>query len=116
MKYSRRIQIKFVGIWDTVGALGIPYVPFTNWRDAEFLNTGVRTSNDFAFHALAIDEHREKFAPTLWTKTARKGPPNSEATPPRMLPEVEQRWFVRAHANVGGGCESDLLRKFRSNG
>jgi len=109
MKYSRKIQIKFVGIWDTVGALGIPYVPWTNWSDTDFLNTGVRTSNDFAFHALAIDEHRKKFAPTLWTKTVKKGRPDPKATPPRTLPQVEQRWFVGAHANVGGGCQSDLL-------
>jgi uncharacterized protein (DUF2235 family) len=104
---SSPIRIKFIGVWDTVGALGIPNVPWTNWADMQFLNTGIRRTNDFAFHALAIDEHRKSFAPTLWTKTIKKGVP--EDPPPRELSEVEQRWFVGAHANVGGGCESDLL-------
>jgi len=27
----------------------------------------------------------------------------------RTLSQVEQRWFVGAHANVGGGCQSDSL-------
>jgi uncharacterized protein (DUF2235 family) len=89
---SSPIRIKFIGVWDTVGALGIPNVPWTNWADMQFLNTGIRRTNDFAFHALAIDEHRKSFAPTLWTKTITK-----------------ERWFVGAHANVGGGCDSDLL-------
>lgn len=37
----------------------------------------------FAFHALAIDEHREKFAPTLWTKTVKKGPGRAAMVRPR---------------------------------
>jgi hypothetical protein len=34
--------------------------------------------------------------PTLWTK-------------PRPIQEAEQRWFIGAHANVGGGCFNDSL-------
>jgi hypothetical protein len=73
----------------------------------QFLNTGIRLSNKFAFHALALDEHRKAFAPTLWTVDYKKSAP-----PPhhhRTLSQVEQRWFVGAHANVGGGCQSDPL-------
>jgi hypothetical protein len=44
--------------------------------------------------------------PTLWTKTIVKG---ADAYSPRPLDEVEQRWFVGAHADVGGGYENDLL-------
>jgi hypothetical protein len=58
---------------------------------------------EHGFHALAIDEHREAFAPTLWTKR------ETATAPDRPLTGVEQRWFVGAHANVGGGCQSDLL-------
>jgi hypothetical protein len=75
--------------------------------DMQFLNTGIRISNKRAFHALAIDEHRKAFAPTLWTVDFPRGAP-----PPhhhRTLSQVEQRWFVGAHANVGGGCQSDPL-------
>src|SRR5260370_20489550 len=73
----------------------------------QFLNTGLRHSNKSAFHALAIDEHRKAFAPTLWTVDFKKWTP-----PPhhgRTFSQVEQRWFVGAHANVGGGCQSDPL-------
>jgi uncharacterized protein (DUF2235 family) len=99
LKYSRVIDIDFLGVWDTVGAL--------TKKEMQFLNTGIRLSNKFAFHALAVDEHRKLFAPTLWTVDYQKGAP-----PPhhhRTLSQVEQRWFVGAHANVGGGCQSDVL-------
>lgn len=107
--YSRPIHIKFVGVFDTVGSLGIP-ASFSQFRTSHaFLNTGLRVSNTAAAHALAIDEHRPDFAPTLWTRSV---PKNADANQPRkvrMLDEAEQRWFVGAHANVGGGYESDLL-------
>lgn len=110
LKYSQAIDIEFIGVWDTVGALGIPFgnIPGFGKSDMQFLNTGLRVSNKFAFHALAIDEHREAFAPTLWTKDTPKVP-DSDDPPPRPLDQVEQRWFVGAHANVGGGYQNDLL-------
>jgi Uncharacterized alpha/beta hydrolase domain (DUF2235) len=61
-----------------------------------------------AFHAMAIDEHRRAFAPTVWTVRKPKDPKAIVAAP-RTLESVEQRWFVGAHANVGGGYPSDLL-------
>ena len=62
---------------------------------------------EHGYHALAIDEHRKDFAPTLWT--IRKPKDGGSRRRPRDISSVEQRWFVGAHANVGGGCESDLL-------
>jgi len=92
-EYSREIEIKFMGVWDTVGALGIPLRglrALTMWRyrfhDVE-LSRIVRNS----YHALAIDERRESFRPTLWKSKAKPGQ------------EVEQVWFVGAHSDVGGG-------------
>jgi len=108
LKYALAIDIDFIGVWDTVGALGLPFgnLPWLGRSDMNFLNTGLRISNRFAFHALAIDEHRAAFAPTLWTVDApqKESPPRS-----RILAQVEQRWFVGAHANVGGGYQADLL-------
>jgi uncharacterized protein (DUF2235 family) len=105
LKYSMRVRIKFVGVWDTVGALGVPafHIPGLSRSTFGFLHTGLRLPVEHGFHALAIDEHREAFAPTLWTKR------ETATAPDRPLTGVEQRWFVGAHANVGGGCQSDLL-------
>jgi uncharacterized protein (DUF2235 family) len=105
LKYSPRVPIKLVGVWDTVGALGVPafHIPGISRASFGFLHTGLRIPIQHGFHALAVDEHREAFAPTLWTKH------ETATAPERSLSSVEQRWFVGAHANVGGGCESDLL-------
>jgi len=109
LKYSQIINIDFLGVWDTVGALGLPFgnLPILGKADMQFLNTGLRVSNKFAFHALAVDEHRKAFAPTLWTVDYAKGAPSPHHH--RPLSQVEQRWFVGAHSNVGGGCQKDVL-------
>jgi len=111
LEYSMPVPIKFVGVWDTVGALGIPFgnIPVISRKDYQFLETDLRINNDFAYHALAIDEHRKAFAPTLWTRTVSKDGPPDASYPTRPIEAVEQRWFVGAHANVGGGYMSDLL-------
>lgn len=72
----------------------------------KFLDTHLRLDNENAFHALALDEHRKNFEPTFWTRTVRTG---QSGPPDRPLDHVEQRWFVGAHANVGGGYASDPL-------
>ena len=108
VKYCEPTNIKMVGVWDTVGSLGSPFAAtakkVTNYM---FLDTHLRVQNEFAFHALAIDEQRKSFEPTLWTRTTD----NSASASPvaRPLAQVEQRWFVGAHANVGGGYPSDVL-------
>ncbi len=109
LRYCAAIDVKFVGVWDTVGALGIPVSaanPF-NVDRYQFLETHLRLTNTFAFHALAVDEHRALFEPTLWTQTGADH--SKEPLHQRTLDEVEQRWFVGAHANVGGGYPNDIL-------
>jgi uncharacterized protein (DUF2235 family) len=90
---SRLIEIRFLGVWDTVGALGIPVESFGqfNKQQFEFHDTELSGIVKNAFHAVAVDEHREAYAPTLWD--------------PKQKPDqvVEQRWFIGAHADVGGG-------------
>jgi uncharacterized protein (DUF2235 family) len=110
LKYSMRVPIEVVAVWDTVGALGVPafHISGVSRSTFGFLHTGLRLSIRHGFHALAIDEHRAAFSPTLWT-VRRPKDPNAPVAKPRLLESVEQRWFIGAHANVGGGCESDLL-------
>jgi uncharacterized protein (DUF2235 family) len=113
-EYSRPIPIWFQGVWDTVGALGVPLpcVPKVSRADFAFLETDLRINDTHAYHAVAIDEHRTAFAPTLWTKVT---PKVGDTYPPRAIDKVEQRWFVGAHANVGGGYENDLLAQIPLN-
>ncbi|MDR6660778.1 uncharacterized protein (DUF2235 family) [Tardiphaga robiniae] len=104
LKYARPVNIKVVGVWDTVGSIGIEAGDFTGISSSQFdyLQTGLRLPVQNGYHALAIDEHRAKFAPTIWDV-------HRSTAKPRPLSSVEQRWFVGAHANVGGGYETDLL-------
>jgi uncharacterized protein (DUF2235 family) len=107
VKYSRPTDIKFVGVWDTVGSMGGPLGSLqSKVHRYRFLDTHLYLDNEYAFHALALDEHRKDFEPTFWTRTVRTG---QTGAVPRSIDKVEQRWFVGAHANVGGGYASDPL-------
>lgn len=105
LRYSQAVPIKFLGVFDTVGSLGVPFPILRRIMGTAypFLNTGLWQSNEYAFHALAIDEHRKDFLPTLWSNMG------ATSAKPRPIERTEQRWFVGAHANVGGGCFDDVL-------
>lgn len=102
LSYSRPVDITMIGVWDTVAALDLPGIGIH-----EFLDPNLRHDVLNAFHALAIDENRRKFAPTLWTQSS----PLKDGYPKilRDFSSVEQRWFAGAHANVGGGYPNDKL-------
>ncbi len=91
-------SIKCIGVWDTVGALGIP-LPIIGKKLWEFHDVELNSYVDFAFQALAIDEQRETFTPCVWIKQ-----PNSAATQ-----VLEQAWFPGVHSNVGGGYQDTGL-------
>lgn len=99
-RYSREVNIDLIGVWDTVGALGVPGLVFTkkkyNWHDTELSKIVKR-----AYQALALDEHRAAYASVPWTT------PDGRLKPEHL--EVEQRWFIGAHANVGGGYPDQAL-------
>ena len=93
------IPIRFIGVWDTVGALGIPLrgLRWITRRKHVFHDTELSKTVQTARHALAIDERRAPFEPTLWLEKAK---PNQT---------VEQVWFPGVHSDVGGGYpENDL--------
>lgn len=110
LKYSRPTNVKVIGVWDTVGSVGLAAgdIPGISRSSFDYLQTGLRIHILNGYHALAIDEHRNDFAPTLWDVRHPKDP-HAVVAAPRPLSGVEQRWFVGAHANVGGGYETDLL-------
>jgi hypothetical protein len=98
---TKRTPIHFIGVWDTVGALGIPDdLALLNLIDDparhSFHDTDLSTIVKNARHAVAIDELRQSFSPTLWTKVAGRK-------------DVLQVWFPGVHSDVGGGyAQSDL--------
>ncbi len=99
-------KIKMIGVWDTVGSLGIPLPFFTNHNLAKYKFHDVTLSSfvDNAYHALAVDELRKPFQPSLWelSNTVK----NDKSHPQQL----EQRWFIGAHSNVGGGYSQCTLR------
>lgn len=100
--YSREPRVRFIGVWDTVGALGIPGTSLSEHGKYSWFDTELSGILDFAYHAVALDEHRAAYNVPLWTSDdGQKKPQNLD---------VEQRWFIGAHANVGGGYGSgDVL-------
>ena len=84
--------IQMVGVWDTVGSLGIPAIEGSiDAAQYGFLDTTLHPDVKFAYQCLAIDEHRQQFPATLWTGTAVDGQ------------TFEQVWFSGCHGDVGGG-------------
>jgi uncharacterized protein (DUF2235 family) len=90
---DRGVPIRFIGVWDTVGALGIPVrgLRALTRGKHQFHDTELSGSVQHAFHALAIDERRAPFTPTLWYQK------------PKPDQTVEQVWFAGVHSDVGGG-------------
>ncbi|KAI0976077.1 hypothetical protein F4678DRAFT_456402 [Xylaria arbuscula] len=58
-----------------------------------FYNTHLSNKIQHGFHALALDEVRGPFAPTLWERR-----PQEQDTS-----DLRQVWFPGSHANIGGG-------------
>jgi uncharacterized protein (DUF2235 family) len=90
------MPIKFIGVWDTVGALGLPGSLFRlafGWK-YRFHDVTLSSSVAYAYHALAVDEKRRFFAPTIWEQS-EKGRASGQT--------LEQVWFPGVHSDVGGG-------------
>jgi uncharacterized protein (DUF2235 family) len=98
--------VEFLGVWDTVSALGIPFkridifvnkIPF--FKHA-FHNLKLCESVLNARHALAIDDERLTFHPQIWDK---------ELTNKKEIQTMKQVWFSGMHTDVGGGYEEHKL-------
>lgn len=89
------VPIAFIGVWDTVDAVGMPF------HIADVINAAIyrfkfpdRTLNgcvERACQALSIDDQRDAFRPLLWQYVGDDDR------------RIEQVWFSGAHSNVGGG-------------
>jgi Uncharacterized alpha/beta hydrolase domain (DUF2235) len=99
------VPIKAVGVWDTVGSLGIPRVGVLRSigiqrdesREMAFYDTKLPDLLENAFQALALDEARLSFVPAVWEKA------------PGNKTKLRQVWFPGVHSNVGGGYDDQEL-------
>src|SRR5262249_27612985 len=95
-------KIDCLGVFDTVGALGVPLPAFfrLNRERYEFPDVNLSSITKVNLHAIAMDEHRQPFEATIWRKPKFK----SFAT------VTEQVWFAGSHSDVGGGYIDEELR------
>lgn len=114
-QFNYRPEIRMLGVFDTVGALGVPVLALNHLGQKRigFFDTHLSPLVKHGYHALALDEKREPFAPDLWT---------GEIQPDQ---QVEQCWFAGVHSDIGGGyprtglsdiCLEWMLEKARALG
>lgn len=96
-------KIQFLGVWDTVAALGSPFKPLNAVLNLipglkhNFHNLKLSLSVVHARHALAIDDERLTFHPTLWDTKVNQDQ------------SIKQVWFCGMHTDVGGGYPEQSL-------
>ncbi len=105
-RYAYAPDIEFVGVWDTVGSLGVPLprVKLLSWfarfvdRDFQFHDTSLSKIIKHAHHAISMHERRGTFPASKWQK--QPGTENQV---------LEQVWFPGVHCDVGGGYPASGL-------
>lgn len=98
-EHAKTVPIHFLGVWDTVGRLGVPggfWRVFAS-RNRRFHDPRLSRIVEHAYHAVAIDERRRPYEPTMWTKKDEDVWPAGH--------KVEQVWFAGVHSGVGGGYD-----------
>src|SRR3954447_1731690 len=116
----RNVKIRFVGVWDTVAAYGMPVYEMTAgihkylWP-IELPDNHLSKSITRACQALALDEERTTFHPQLWNEATGNAVDDDAALAappgPRFIKDerLSQVWFSGVHTNVGGGYPDDAL-------
>lgn len=90
------VPIAFIGVWDTVDAVGLPFdelIPFWNAfvHPFKFPDQKLSPLVCRARHALSLDDERKTFHPLLWNEAGED------------TGRILQVWFAGVHSNVGGG-------------
>lgn len=97
-----KTHIRFIGVWDTVGAVGLPFDELSTALNKivrfRFPDRKLNKNVVKACHAIAIDDERRTFWPVMWDEESGK---ESE--------RIKQVWFAGMHSNVGGGYEKDQM-------
>jgi uncharacterized protein (DUF2235 family) len=120
---SDELHVRFVGVWDTVAAYGLPVDELTRAVDQYIwpLSMPDRDLNprvERAMHALSLDDERNTFHPQLWNEGPPPassggvpvGPPNGGRRVSAVGEErLSQVWFAGAHSDVGGGYGDEAV-------
>ena len=102
-KHSQpEFRLKFIGVWDTVGSLGVPVPWLVNKSKYEFHDTTLSSYVDYAYQALAVDEKRKSFQPAIWQQS-------EDVIKNNINQVLEQVWFPGVHASIGGGYPDEGL-------
>jgi uncharacterized protein (DUF2235 family) len=101
-KNIKDVSIRFVGLWDTVAAYGLPVEEWTIGIDRylwplELPDRKPWSKIERACHALSLDDERTTFYPVLWDESSAASG------------KISQVWFSGVHGNVGGGYPDDSL-------
>lgn len=105
------IPIRFIGLWDTVDAYGMPIAGLKRGIDLVlwpmlFGDRILSPRVERACHALSLDDERTTFHPILWDEVKEAEMiANGEVQAGRLT----QVWFAGVHSNVGGGYPEDQL-------
>src|SRR5262245_21763410 len=96
-------EFEFVGLWDTVGAYGLPIDEMQYAIDLwiypfSFPDRHLSRIVKCAYHALSLDDERRTFHPILWDEKKSN-----------ERERIQQVWFPGVHSNVGGGYPKDGL-------
>ncbi|MCJ1404248.1 hypothetical protein MMC11_007473 [Xylographa trunciseda] len=116
------VPIKAVAVWETVGSLGIPRIPWLEGirlqsravKEYRFFDTSLSNCIGHAFQALALDERRAAFIPAIWEKSRTNktvsGPLDTfRRACPNTRQILRQVWFPGVHSNVGGGYDDQEI-------
>lgn len=100
--------VKAIAVFDTVGSLGVPDIkPFgyklhhSSKAEYSFVNTQVAPNVENAYQALALDEQRDAFVPTIWESPHEKTHPHFKS--------LRQCWFAGVHTSIGGGYQDTSI-------
>ena len=97
------VRIKFIGVFDTVAALGVPnkfmsrVIDLAPWMKHKFHDFKLSECVENAYQALSIDDERKTFHPIIWNPELKEHQ------------KMEQVWFAGAHTDVGGGYAEQQL-------
>lgn len=98
----RVVPIKFLGLFDTVEAYGVPIeelrraIDWTIWP-ISFDNRKLWKHVSIARHALALDDERTSFHPLRFDMSDEK------------TDRIKEVWFAGVHSDIGGGYPDSAL-------